>query len=249
MADKTVALVMNGDVSLELFAEAVTQLQRLVKALSREIGGKKPIGWVLADLEFGSADMSFIGESDDPQLVEKVARAYVNVGQALARGGAIPYRVEVTRPAQALMQLVGDRVTSIEFKADNDTATILAPNAPPAPTLVGAYGAISGQVETLRMRGGLRFTLYDDLFDLPVRCNLRVGQDDLMRDAWGRMVIVEGWVERNNMTGMPVRISGIEKIHLLTDQPEVGFWQARGVSPRKPGEPLPEEMIRLVRDA
>ncbi len=249
MAGKTITLVMNGEVPLDVFAEGVAHLQRLVKALSREIGGKTPVWWVLSDLEFGSADMSFIGESDRPELVEGVARAYVTVGQALARGGAIPYRPEVARSARTLMQLVGDHVTSLEFKADDDTAIIIVPHAAPRLTLVGAYGAITGRVETLRMRGGLRFMLYDDLFDRPVTCDLRVGQDDLMRDAWGRAVIVEGWVERNSITGMPMRISDVENIRILDDHADVGFWHARGVSPRQPGDPLPEDLIRLVRDA
>lgn len=251
MAGKTVGLVLNGEVPLDTFAEAIGHFQRLVRALSREIGGKAAIAWTLADLEFGSADMAFTGESAAPGVVESVARGYVTVGQALARGGAIPYRAEVVKPARALLHLVGDRVTSIEFRADDDTATILAPNSAPQPMLSGAYGAISGRVETLRMRGGLRFTLYDDLFDRPIKCYLRVGQEGLMRDAWGHSVIVEGWVERNSLTGAPVKITDIITIQIVAEPPEsdVGFWHARGAHPRQPDEPLPEELIRVLRDA
>lgn len=249
MERKTIALVVHGDLSLDTFAEALNHLQRLVKALSREVGGRKPIAWVLADLDFGSADMTFTGQGEDEEAVERVARAYLTVGQALAHDHAIPYRAEVVKPARALMDLIGDRVTSIEFKADDETATVVAPHTAPPPALVGAYGAISGQVETLRMRGGLQFTLYDDLFDRPVKGELRAGQQDLMRGAWGHTVIVEGWVERNGLTGMPVRIAEITNLQIIPERPGVGYWHARGASPRQPDDPRPEELIRLVRDA
>lgn len=249
MAGKTVTLVMNGEVPLEIFAEAVGHFQRLIRALSRELGPRASVRWVLSDMEFGSADMSFSGDSDTPEVVEGVGRAFVSVGDALSTGRAIPYSPRVIAPARALGALVGDFVTSIEFRADDEHATVFSGGSTPAALLLGAYGAISGLVETLRMRGGLRFTLYDDIFDLPVRCSLRPNQSDLMRDAWGRKAIVEGWVERNSLTGVPARVSDIVTIQLLSADDQGGYWQAAGVSPYREGEMLPEELIRAVRDA
>ncbi len=249
MAGKTVTLVMNGDVPLETFTEGVVQFQKLMRALSREIGHGSAIRWTLSDLEFGSADMSFVGEAEAPELVEGVARAFFTVGQVLASGKPIPYRQEVAIPARALSELVGSHVTSIEFRADDEFATVSSAASTPLVMLLGAYGAVAGQVETLRMRGGLRFTLYDDFFDRPVRCSLRINQADLMRDIWGHKAIVEGWVERNGLTGIPERISDISNVHRVETQENVGYWQAAGVAPRREGEPLPEEVIRLVRDA
>lgn len=250
MAGKTVTLVLNGDVPLETFTEGVVQFQKLMRALSREIGPGSTIHWTLSDLEFGSADMSFVGESEAPEVVEGVARAFFTVGQALATGRAIPYRQEVITPARALRELVGDHVTSIEFRADDEYATVSSASAsvPPA-VLVGAYGAVSGQVETLRMRGGLRFTLYDDFFDRPVKCSLRINQADLMRDVWGHKAIVEGWVERNGLTGIPERVTDIRNVRRIETREQGGYWQAAGIAPRREGEPLPEDLIRLVRDA
>ncbi len=71
MAGKTVTLVMNGDVPLETFTEGVVQFQKLMRALSREIGHGSAIRWTLSDLEFGSADMSFVGEAEAPELLTK----------------------------------------------------------------------------------------------------------------------------------------------------------------------------------
>ena len=70
-----------------------------------------------------------------------------------------------------------------------------------------------------------------------------------MRDAWGRAAIVEGWVERNSLTGMPAVVSDIVGIHLITEGQPAGFQFARGILPREQGDPLPEDRIRLVRDA
>ena len=47
---------------------------------------------------------------------------------------------------------------------------------PNQPTTVAALGAVTGRVQTLSSRGGLRFNLYDALLDKLVACYLAPGR-------------------------------------------------------------------------
>ena len=113
-----------------------------------------------------------------------------------------------------------------------------------------AYGAIEGVVQALSMRRGLRFTLYDTIFDKAVSCYLKEGRESIMRDAWGRRAIVEGTVARDSDTVRAVTVRQVSGVEIMPD-PEPGSYRlARAVSPRRPDDGLlPEDRIRRLRDA
>ena len=78
-----------------------------------------------------------------------------------------------------------------------------------------AYGGVTGRIQTLSSRGGLRFTLFDTLFDRAVSCYLAEGQEELMRDVWGRMAVVEGLVTRDRATGRPQVIRSVRGVTVV----------------------------------
>jgi hypothetical protein len=104
---------------------------------------------------------------------------------------------------------------------------------------------VRGRVQTLSSRGRLRFTLYDALYDKAVSCYLAEGQEDIMRDAWGHVALVEGWVTRDPATDRPLSIRGIERVTLLPEGDPHGYRRARGAVL---GRELPEAIIRRLRD-
>ncbi len=112
-----------------------------------------------------------------------------------------------------------------------------------------SIGAITGRVQTLSSRSGLRFNLYDTIHDRAVACYLGPGQEEIMRGAWGNRATVVGRVSRDPLTGKPISIRDIRKVELLDDVAPGAYRQARGVVPWEPGDILPEEAIRLLRDA
>jgi hypothetical protein len=114
---------------------------------------------------------------------------------------------------------------------------------------VPAFGAIEGRVETLRSRSRLSFTLYDSLDDQAVTCYLRPEQQELVRDAWNRRVVVEGWIKRDSTTGRPVEINQIERITILPEVVPGSYRRARAILPALPGAEAPEVVIRRLRDA
>ncbi len=87
----------------------------------------------------------------------------------------------------------------------------------------GAYGLIKGRMQTLTNRNALRFTLYDSFYDRAVSCYLPPDYDsDTLRNLWGKLVAVEGWIKRDARDGRPVVIRRISSVTPIPDRENVG---------------------------
>jgi len=261
MATDTITLMLEGDVTLESFASAVKSFTSLIVALTKEEGGD--IEWTIEDLQPGSALATIRGQSKQPERVERVVRSYAQVGKTMQQNRALHRPPSVSRPAMALGRLVGTKVRSIRFETPEEEAVISArPSRGRKPTLAeatlqavpelqiespaGSFGAVEGEVQTLTKRHGLRFTLYDSLGDRAVSCYLQPGQEEQMRDIWGKRAIIEGWVARDPINGRPITIRRVTNIIPIADQGD--YTQARGILPLEPNAESPEKRIRRSRD-
>jgi hypothetical protein len=253
MPKDTITLALSGDnLRLEAFAKAVSELFSLLDSLSREIGGREQITWVVQDLSGSSAIAVIRGITPSkPELVESIVAGYGTIGHALEVASAIPYPDRVAIHARAIADLLrnGSEIESIRFETpDQDSIIRPQPTQTFQPShLTVAFGAVEGNVQTLTNRGGLRFTLYDQLFDKAVSCYLRPGDEERMRNLWGKRVIIEGRVARDPISGRAVTIRDISEITPLVEGG--GYQRAKGALPFKPGQLSPEELIRRVRDA
>ena len=136
------------------------------------------------------------GYADDTQQVERVVEAYAVVGAAIARNTIIPYSLNVAEQARRLTAVINGHVKSIEFIVADKTITIEQPITEEKPNdRTYALGTVTGQVDTL-MRRGYTFTIYELIFDRAVTCYLQPEQEDLMRNAWGKIATVTGDVCR-----------------------------------------------------
>lgn len=250
MSNNTVTLALDGEVSLGSFAKAMEHFHALIKALASEVTPGAKIEWVIEDLWVGSTVARIRGESTELTVVEPVAEAFLRTGKALAEGLRFPYSQHVEKPAQAIISVINDKIRSVRFETEQDEATVVAHEGTrsPRPTW-GAYGAVEGRIQTLSSRASLRFTLFDSLHDRAVSCYLAEGQEDLMRDAWDRRALVEGWITRNAVTGQPQAVRKVRRVTLLPDTSRGSYVRAAGVLKAIPGSPLPEETLRVARDA
>lgn len=249
MPATTITIALDGNIPLDIFAEGMQRFQKLVKVLSDEVSGSDAIDWYIEELASGSAVATIRGEAAFVESVERVVRAYSAVGRALETGETIPYSKQVADAARHMTSLVKDPVESIRFQTDTETATI-TPGAPrQQPAYLGAFGAVTGRIETLRSRGRLSFTLYDELDDRAVHCSLHPGQTELVRDAWGHRAIVEGRIKREPITGRAIEIAPVERITTLPDAVPGSYRHARGIAPAEAGEPSTEVVMRRLRDA
>jgi hypothetical protein len=262
MGDDTLTLALGGDeIPLAEFAAAVSSFRTLVEALTAEVATGSGIEWVLTALDYSSAITTVRGRTagaDTEGQIQKVIRAYEEVGDAAERGAPIPYSPKIGAELAALASLINGHVNSIRMETAEREITLLTPPPPSratggtrqlVPSDGGSFGAVEGRVQTLTNRGALRFTLYDTLNDRAVSCYLAEGREAIMLDVWGRRAIVEGWVQRDPLTGRPLSVRRVREITVLPENEPGSYRAARGVSPLRPGDLLPEVLVRRLRDA
>lgn len=263
MASNTVTIALSGEhIPLREFSEAIVRFRALIDALSSEVATGVSIEWLVDDLEIGSALATARGQTANLARqgeVEKVVRAYGSVGTALERGTEVPFSDRVKRELFELTSILNGKVEAIRFETAETESIVRSPHAldMKASTAIGlpaymettVYGAVEGRIQTLSNRGSLRFTLYDTHNDKAVSCYIAEGQDDLLRDVWGRRALVEGRIRRDPLTGRPLTIRDVRHIQPLPEPEPYRFYEARGILPLMPGEEMPEDRIRRLRDA
>jgi hypothetical protein len=254
MANESVTLALDGDIGLAEFAIAVTHLRDLVRSLASEVAPGARIDWYIEHLDSSSAVVTARAESDDDASVALVTRGYLAVGRALEAREPIPFSSPVKSAALEIASVIDGRVEAVRFETSEADAVVRGYDSVVEPAferqpLRRSWGAVEGVVQTLSSRRGLRFTLFDTIYDKAVSCYLSEGQEDLMRNAWGRRALVEGAVTREPDTGRPISIRQIIDVEILPDYPAGSYRLARGVIPLAPNDPSPEEAIRRVRDA
>jgi len=249
MTSDKLTLRLNGEIPLELFSQAINNLNILIKALSNEIDSKADIEWEIIELESGSATTVIEGKSTDIETVEKIIAAYAAIGAALQNNRPIPYPNKIVKKAKAITNILNGKISSIEFITDKDTFHITSSSEKAIDeTKVFTAGAINGHVETLSSRKNLRFILYDALFDRAVTCFFDEELSNIVRDIWGKYVRVTGMIMRDIKTARPLEIHNIKEIIKLPDPVHGSFKSVRGLLPWKPGDELSDQTIRRLRD-
>ena len=247
MAKDTITFELGGRVEIRDLENGIIAFRRLVTALTPR---NAQVSWVVEDLQSGSAVATLRGEAADPDVVEKIVNDYEDIGGTLSRRGELtPYRNQVRRAADAIVALTSG-VEYVRFETPDDDYLIYGSERLPAEdTPLVSIGAVTGQVQTLSNRSGLRFNLYDSVHDRAVACYLSSGQESLMREAWGRLATVSGRVSRDASTGRPMAIRQIMNVDILEEVPPGSYRRARSAVPWRSGYKKPEEVIRQLRDA
>lgn len=253
MPNDTITLRLSGEVYLDDYVAAIEELRSLVRALGKDVAKNVEVEWSIDDLVAGSAATTLRGaaKEEDKQLaVEEIVRAYERVGFSMEKGLDIPYSQEVGRAARGITDILDGRIEEILFETEKMEAVVtnaLASSDEPPQAGVYSYGAIEGRVQTLSSRTGLKFTLYD-VFGRGIPCHLQKGDEDMMRDAWDKWVVVEGRIRRD-ATGKPISIRTITDVVTRDAGEPLDYRKARGVLQTGPNAPSPEEAIRRSRDA
>jgi hypothetical protein len=256
MADGTLTLELHGEVTLAAFADAIEHWRGLIDAITREVSDRE-ITWVISDLAPGSATVTAraIAAHD---VVAPVAEAYTEVGRALSKHMIETLAPRVRDEARALSAVISQSVDYMRFET-SEFDTVITYNydellkqaaAAERVEMPAALGGVQGRIQTLTNRGGLRFTLYDTLYDKAVGCYLAEGQEEIMRDLWGQLAVVEGLVTRDTLNGRPLAVRHIWNVSGVREVRPDAFFAARGVVARQANDPRePETLITAGRDA
>lgn len=254
MPKDTITLRISGDVHLEDYLVAMRQFRALIEGLNKDVARGVKVEWSIDELMAGSAATTVKGGVSKEawqSAVEAIVEAYEDVGTRMERGQELPYSKETVDAAFGITEILDGRIDEITFETDDMEAFVSSAVASsfdrPRQTAFYAYGAIEGRVQTLSSRTDLKFTLYD-VFGRAVQCHLRKGDEDRMRNAWDRWVVVEGRVRRD-AEGRPKSIRQITDVVVRDEGSPSDYRQARGAIPVGPNALSSEETIRRLRDA
>ncbi len=249
MASTDLALKLEGDISLSEFDFAVRRFREIVDEYTRQVD--EPIEWVVSGLEQSSALVQITGHAQHFDKVETVARWYTSDVRRVILGEPVENQ-KVGHALRSLTAMLTDGVASMRFITEEEDIQITkeAPAIPVTPS-AETYDLLQGRVRMITESGGLKFTLYDSIYDVGVTCSLQAGQEELMRDLWRHEVRVEGLVRRDIDTGRPRQVRDILRVERIPEAKPNPFSpvDARGIFRWEPGDALPEDLVRKSRDA
>lgn len=254
MARDTVTLNLEGqDITMEEYARAVAAFAKLIESISTQVAKKNGVDWKLAGLVFGSAQVAARGvDRTGVGLMPRVVRSIEDASERTRKTGKSGISWKVDRQFKELLKLTEangrGRGRSIRIETDDKDVELHSPKAPPnldEGTI--SIGSVQGRVQTLTETRGLRFVLYEHLSGRPVSCYLIAGHEEQMREIWGRMVVVEGEVRRETLSGAPTTVRHIRHISRVIPDEGVYSDAIGAFAPRKEFA-NPEDLIRELRD-
>jgi hypothetical protein len=250
--EKTLGIELSGEITLDLFAAAVKEFNKLLDELTQEVAGTEGFEWELEEQQKGSAFIQVRALSEDIALVDRTIRAFDEIAEALARGEVIGFSPNVAKHAYALTGLINGQIRAISFLTDFNTYTISEHRDQKSVERQTksniAWGTVKGYVATINGRQKLQITVYDSLFDKAIICFLPEKFLSEAGEWWHKEVAVTGRVYRDVETGRPIRVRDVIDVEVLDSQGIEAFEAVRGILPHEPNDELPEATIRRLRD-
>lgn len=252
MTETTLVLALEGELTLEQFANAVEHFRKLLSNLAQEVAADAEIQWDLEDLQYGSAIMAVAGRAEREEPVIRVVNAFEDVAESLQQHTPIRFSRHVAHEAEALTRLIDQNVKSLRLGTSHKEAIIyglfdakkLASAKP-----LESFGTVKGRVQAISNRNKLRFTVYDAVFDRPISCYVSDDQKHVLTDIWDKVVMVSGRVTRQPDSGQPVSVRSITAIDYVPVIAPGSYKKARGVFARFEDAEPAEVTIRRLRDA
>ncbi len=250
MDENTLTFELGGQVDIKTLSDGFRAFYRLVDALTPKSAG---IAWIVDDLQAGSAMVTLRGESESVSAVKEVVERFHKVGAALADDEdlSLEFDAGTQHAASSVRNMTAS--TSVEYArfgtALDDIFIFAHGQALSNPEGLVSVGVVTGTVQTLSNRSGLKFTIYDSVHDKGVQCYLEQGQEELVRGVWGRRASVSGTIHRDGVTGIPKSVTNVLGVEPLPDRLPGSYRNARGVVPWQEGDRMPEDVIRGSRDA
>lgn len=217
-------------VSLDDFERFVHETRAALRSVSRA-AASRPGDWVLTDLRYGSAIMSFAPtpspdqpyarDRDLTQLVENaVIDGFLAVESATAKPSYFPDRALAA--VRRLSDLAGDgtmevtspegRKASLSAAASKNVDVLLRPAR-------RYFGSILGNLDVLSVHRAPYVTVYGDHGDV-VRCYMSPAQVDEAKDLLGDRVLAAGLITTNRFGNVvSIKVDDFYKAPRRTNRP------------------------------
>lgn len=250
MANDTITLALDGDeIGLDEFVKSIRALSNMLRLLRDEAVGDDGLRWFIESLSTGSAIVTARCEGSS-RSVSKLVRSYEKAGLNFRRERRTGFSPAIDREFRKIASLINGTIQSVRFETEAIDVQIDDDKPPVALEEQYEEESIStaqGRIETIRRHRGLRFTLYETHSDRPISCYLSPGCEEQMREAWGRIAIVEGVPRRDPKSGRITtmrRVSDVEVIPEVTPQECLDL-----IGAYKPTlDEMPEDTLERLRD-
>lgn len=256
--EKVFSLQLDGETSIELFANALAGWAGAMTGASKLVGKHHVISNYVTDLSGGSAITESTVTFDSAEAADRFEALMNDVHLAVREDTVDELPVPLRRGASRLRTILrSDGRTSMVLRSS--TRDVLVPSSVSSDLVYArpeiaklpseVFGELIGRLQAVSSRKAFTGTLYDDTFDKSVRCYFDAGQEDLVRNVWDRRVSIVGSIRRDPATGRPLSIRDIKSVTPEVGHVEEHAWQqARGILKHALPHERPEVLLRRLRD-
>lgn len=267
MAKDTIALKLDGNVSLADFSTVVDAFSQLIATLTQETNPDVSIDWNITEMEAGSATIisrGFFGANQEAMhTVDAVVEKYEHLGRDAERGNLEGYSIFVRERMEQLTSVVNGRIprvrmgvskndwiATIERRLSDETQEVGFKISDLPILRTSARSAIRGQIVTADDKQAVYFTLAEAHTRRFIRCYPGAQWREKIGTFWTtkEYIIVEGTFSR--YSNKPT-LTNITDIVGMGDVDPDGWREAIGCVPREPDalNLTAAEAVRRVRDA
>lgn len=264
MANETVKLKLDGEVSLRDFYTATQALLNLLDEFTAEASSDSAIDWIVTDLEDGSAliECTGIAETEDAASVrEFVVVAYDGLATDMALGTLDDYSPRIRNSARELSSVINGRIPRILMSTGDDEPKSISVHiepeelepeeniAAPAPDIQFKKflrTTVKGEVVLASKAKRHYFTLKQAHTGHQLRCYAKPDLWHIAYDCLGKanqFVLVEGMFNTDRKV-----MTDIKAIVPMPPSSQGGWRLAIGSAPAPDGSISTHDAIRKVRD-
>lgn len=229
MKDDSISFKLEGNVSVDDFATAVSAFRELIEAITSDADPTAHVSWVLSEASGGSFTGEFRGVAENPgsrQAVDRAIGEYGRLAEVASHGRSLedfsPY---VRRPFYALTSVINGHISGVRLKTSKAEGVATERYEEPeeeglmvlqkTPDRPQSYlrGSLRGKVTLMSFKGSDYFTLTQPHDAGEVRCYLKDSEYAETIEKYSRKwVMVEGTILRDTYNGNPKTITRITRI-------------------------------------
>jgi len=252
MNDDSIYFKLEGKVSIDDFATAVSAFKGLIEAITSDADPNAHVGWILSEAKGGSFEGQFMGVAENHgsrQALYTAIGEYGRLAEEAPRGSDLkdfsPY---VRRHFYALTSVINGHVSGVRLKTsraeglateryrESEEVDSLALEKTPERPQSYVRGSLRGRVSLLSFKGRDYFTLTRPHGGGDVQCYLADSEyAETIEEYSRKWVMVEGTVLRDTFTGDPKTITKITRIAAFPMFDEKALDRAIGSLPSSKG--------------
>lgn len=259
MEKRSFEIQVDGKVSLEVFLASIEAWDSLIKNATNVVGRENVGETQIESLQTGSTLVATETSFQSAAVADRFESIVRGTAQHALGISLSPLPKRMNTPVRKLRSLAARlpenegfviRTPEEDFLIREELRLSAGASIP----IAGAHaaetiGVISGKLESISSRQGIKAVIYDDLFDKAVRLNLDETWHDRIQELWSRDVMASGLIRRDPPTGRPLSVRDLRSIDPIEYSGDRWSWKnAKGVLKDMAPSVKSEDLIRSAWD-